>query len=204
MGNIVWHDQSLTKEQRRHKNNHHSAVFWFTGLSGSGKSTIANAAAQKLYELGVQTYVLDGDNIRHGLNQDLGFSDQDRKENIRRIGEVAKLFVDSGQLVFTAFISPFQEDRDIVRSLLQPDEFVEVFVNCSIDECEERDPKGLYKKARSGDIPQFTGISSPYEAPKAPELMLQTDQNTVDECVEQLLAFIQKKNWLKEGNENGI
>lgn len=204
MGNIVWHDQSLTKEQRRHKNNHHSAVFWFTGLSGSGKSTIANAAAQKLHELGVQTYVLDGDNIRHGLNQDLGFSDQDRKENIRRIGEVAKLFVDSGQLVFTAFISPFQEDRDIVRSLLQPDEFVEVFVNCPIDECEERDPKGLYKKARSGDIPQFTGISSPYEAPKAPELMLQTDQYTVDECVEQLLAFIKKKNWLKEGNKNGI
>ncbi|WP_100402774.1 adenylyl-sulfate kinase [Bacillus sp. FJAT-42315] len=204
MGNIVWHDQSLTKEQRRHKNNHHSAVFWFTGLSGSGKSTIANAAAQKLYELGVQTYVLDGDNIRHGLNQDLGFSDQDRKENIRRIGEVAKLFVDSGQLVFTAFISPFQEDRDIVRTLLQPDEFVEVFVNCPIDECEERDPKGLYKKARSGDIPQFTGISSPYEAPKTPELMLQTDQNTVDECVEQLLAFIKRKNWLKEGNENGI
>ncbi|OZI10731.1 adenylyl-sulfate kinase [Bacillaceae bacterium SAS-127] len=204
MGNIIWHDQSLTKAQRRHKNNHHSAVFWFTGLSGSGKSTIANAAAQKLHELGVQTYVLDGDNIRHGLNQDLGFSDQDRKENIRRIGEVAKLFVDSGQLVFTAFISPFQEDRDIVRSLLQPDEFVEVFVNCPIDECEERDPKGLYKKARSGDIPQFTGISSPYEAPKTPELMLQTDQNTVDECVEQLLAFIKKQNWLKEGKKNGI
>ncbi|MGM7635002.1 adenylyl-sulfate kinase [Bacillus sp. Hm123] len=204
MGNIVWHDQSLTKEQRRHKNNHHSAVFWFTGLSGSGKSTIANAAAQKLYELGVQTYVLDGDNIRHGLNQDLGFSDQDRKENIRRIGEVAKLFVDSGQLVFTAFISPFQEDRDIVRSLLQPDEFVEVFVNCPIDECAARDPKGLYEKARSGDIPQFTGITSPYEAPKAPELMLLTEQYTVDECVEQLVAFIKKKHWLKEEHKNDL
>ncbi|WP_338754501.1 adenylyl-sulfate kinase [Bacillus sp. FJAT-52991] len=194
--NIVWHHQSLTKEQRRQKNNHHSAVFWFTGLSGSGKSTIANAVAQKLYELGAQTYVLDGDNIRHGLNQDLGFSDQDRKENIRRIGEVAKLFVDSGQLVFTAFISPFQEDRDTVRTLLNTDEFVEVFVNCPIDECEARDPKGLYKKARNGDIPQFTGISSPYEAPKTPELILETDQYTIDECVAQLVAFIKKKNWL--------
>ncbi|WP_203362650.1 adenylyl-sulfate kinase [Bacillus sp. REN10] len=204
MENIVWHQQSLTKEGRRQKNGHHSAVFWFTGLSGSGKSTIANAVAKKLYELGAQTYVLDGDNIRHGLNQDLGFSDQDRKENIRRIGEVAKLFADSGQFVCTAFISPFQEDRDTVRSLLEEDEFIEIFVDCPLNECEARDPKGLYKKARSGDIPQFTGISSPYEAPKAPDLVLRTDQYTVEECVAQLITFIQKKNWLEEANKRDI
>ncbi|HZG71324.1 MAG TPA: adenylyl-sulfate kinase, partial [Chondromyces sp.] len=149
--NIVWHEQSLTKEDRRKRNKHHSAVFWFTGLSGSGKSTIANAAAKSLYEAGVQTYVLDGDNIRHGLNKDLGFTDEDRKENIRRIGEVAKLFVDGGQIVFTAFISPFREDRETVRNLLEADEFIEVYVQCSLDECEARDPKGLYKKARKGE-----------------------------------------------------
>ena len=131
--NIVWHEQSLTKEERRQKNGHHSAVLWFTGLSGSGKSTVANAAARRLFDLGVSTYVLDGDNVRHGLNKDLGFSDEARKENIRRIGEVAKLFVDGGQLVFTAFISPFREDRDTVRALLGKDEFIEVFVECPIE-----------------------------------------------------------------------
>ncbi|MBM7649814.1 adenylylsulfate kinase [Bacillus ectoiniformans] len=196
MSNIVWHDTTITKQNRRDKNKHHSAVFWFTGLSGSGKSTIANAAAKKLFDLQVQTYVLDGDNVRHGLNKDLGFSDEARKENIRRIGEVAKLFVDSGQLVFTAFISPFQEDRDTVRSLLEADEFVEVHVKCPIEECETRDPKGLYQKARKGEIPEFTGISSPYEEPVNPELILETDRFSIDECVEQLIDYMKKRNFL--------
>ncbi|KIL74329.1 adenylyl-sulfate kinase [Bacillus badius] len=194
--NIVWHEQALTKHDQRTGNKHHSAVFWLTGLSGSGKSTVANAAAKKLHELGANTYVLDGDNIRHGLNKDLGFSESDRKENIRRIGEVAKLFVDSGQIVFTAFISPFQEDRKAVRQLLEADEFVEVFVSCPLNECEARDPKGLYQKARSGQIPEFTGISSPYEAPDAPELVLETSRYSVDECADQLIEFMKKKSWI--------
>ncbi|MEK3937615.1 adenylyl-sulfate kinase [Sporosarcina sp. FSL W7-1349] len=194
--NIVWHEQSLSKEERRHKNQHHSAVFYFTGLSGSGKSTIANAAARRLFDLGVKVYVLDGDNVRHGLNKDLGFSDEARKENIRRIGEVSKLFIDSGQVVFTAFISPFQEDRDTVRALLEEDEFVEVYISSPLEVCEERDPKGLYKKARAGEIPGFTGISSPYEAPVNPEITLHTDSHSVEECVDQLVAYIKDRNWL--------
>ncbi|PIC57381.1 adenylyl-sulfate kinase [Sporosarcina sp. P12(2017)] len=194
--NIVWHDQLISKEEQRIKNKHHSAVLYFTGLSGSGKSTIANAAARRLHDLGANTYVLDGDNVRHGLNKDLGFSDEARKENIRRIGEVSKLFIDSGQLVFTAFISPFQEDRDSVRRLVEEDEFVEVYISCPLDACEERDPKGLYEKARAGVIPEFTGISSPYEAPVKPELTLETDQCTVEECVEQLIGYLREKKWI--------
>ncbi|ARF16890.1 adenylyl-sulfate kinase [Sporosarcina sp. P3] len=194
--NIVWHDPLLSKEEQRIKNKHHSAVLYFTGLSGSGKSTIANAAARRLHDLGANTYVLDGDNVRHGLNKDLGFSDEARKENIRRIGEVSKLFIDSGQLVFTAFISPFREDRDSVRRLVEKDEFVEVYISCPLDACEERDPKGLYEKARAGVIPEFTGISSPYEAPVQPELTLETDQYTVEECVEQLIDYLRDKKWI--------
>ncbi|PIC85523.1 adenylyl-sulfate kinase [Sporosarcina sp. P20a] len=194
--NIVWHEQLISKEEQRKKNKHHSAVLYFTGLSGSGKSTIANAAARRLHDLGANTYVLDGDNVRHGLNKDLGFSDEARKENIRRIGEVSKLFIDSGQLVFTAFISPFQEDRDSVRRLVEEDEFVEVYISCPLDACEERDPKGLYEKARAGVIPEFTGISSPYEAPEKPELTLKTDQYTVEECVEQLIGYLRDKKWI--------
>ncbi|ARJ38444.1 adenylyl-sulfate kinase [Sporosarcina ureae] len=194
--NIVWHDQLISKEQQRSKNKHHSAVLYFTGLSGSGKSTIANAAARRLHDLGANTYVLDGDNVRHGLNKDLGFSDEARKENIRRIGEVSKLFIDSGQLVFTAFISPFQEDRDGVRRLVEEDEFVEVYISCPLEACEQRDPKGLYEKARAGVIPEFTGISSPYEAPVKPELTLETDRYTIDECVEQLIGYLRDKKWI--------
>ncbi|AXH99961.1 adenylyl-sulfate kinase [Sporosarcina sp. PTS2304] len=194
--NIVWHDQLVSKQEQREKNRHHSAVLYFTGLSGSGKSTIANAAARRLHDLGANTYVLDGDNVRHGLNKDLGFSDEARKENIRRIGEVSKLFIDSGQLVFTAFISPFQEDRDSVRRLVEEDEFVEVYISCPLDACEQRDPKGLYEKARAGVIPEFTGISSPYEAPIAPELTLETDKYTVEECVEQLIGYLRDKKWI--------
>jgi adenylylsulfate kinase len=195
--NIVWHQTSITKEDRRKRNGHHSAILWFTGLSGSGKSTIANAVSKKLFDLGIQNYVLDGDNIRHGLNKDLGFSAADRTENIRRIGEVAKLFVDSGQFVLTAFISPFAQDRKLVRHLVEKDEFIEIYVKCPLEECERRDPKGLYKKARNGEIRDFTGIDSPYEAPVSPELTLETDRYTIDECANQVLAYLRARNFIK-------
>lgn len=192
--NITWHESSLSKHARRNQNGHQSFVLWFTGLSGSGKSTVANALAQRLYEQGIRNYVLDGDNVRHGLNKDLGFTDQDRTENIRRIGEVSKLFVDSGQVVLTAFISPFVADRELVRSLLEDDEFIEIYVNCPLEECESRDPKGLYDKARKGLIPDFTGIHSPYEEPINPELEVNTNQFSVDECVEQIIDYLSSKN----------
>ncbi|MGG0176196.1 adenylyl-sulfate kinase [Gottfriedia acidiceleris] len=195
--NIVWHQASISKEDRRQKNNHHSCILWFTGLSASGKSTIANEIAKALYHHNVQQYVLDGDNIRHGLNKDLGFTDFDRTENIRRIGEVAKLFVDNGQIVLTAFISPFIADRNIVRSLVEQDEFIEVYVECSVETCESRDPKGLYKKAKNGEIQNFTGISSPYEAPINPEITLNTDKQSVQECVETILQFLKSKNYIR-------
>ena len=193
--NITWHDQTVTKKQRREKNNHHSFVLWFTGLSGSGKSTVANAVAKRLFEDDINNYVLDGDNIRFGINKDLGFSDEDRKENIRRIGEVSKLFVDSGQVVLTAFISPFQEDRNRVRELLEEDEFIEVYIKCSLTACEARDPKGLYEKARKGIIKDFTGISSPYEEPVNPEVVVDTEQNTVEECVEKIVHYLKEKGY---------
>ncbi|MBB5324993.1 adenylylsulfate kinase [Anoxybacillus tepidamans] len=197
MANIVWHHTTITKEDRRARNGHHSAVLWFTGLSGSGKSTLANAVSKKLFELGVQNYVLDGDNIRHGLNKDLGFSAEDRTENIRRIGEVAKLFVDSGQFVLTAFISPFERDRQLVRQLLEADEFIEIYVKCPLEECEKRDPKGLYKKARNGEIREFTGIDSPYEEPSSPELIVETHLYSLEECVNQVIAYLRHHQRIK-------
>ncbi|KUF25703.1 adenylyl-sulfate kinase [Bacillus sp. G1(2015b)] len=187
---IVWHDASITKKEYQQKNNHTSGIIWLTGLSGSGKSTIANAAARELFEQGYQVTVLDGDNVRHGLNKDLGFSDDDRKENIRRIGEVAKLFVEQGTIVITAFISPFQEDRHIVRQLVEDGEFHEVFVKCDLNVCEERDPKGLYKKARNGEIPFFTGIDSPYEEPASPELVLDTGELSREESKQRLVDYV--------------
>ncbi len=190
---IVWHEASITKEEYQKKNKHKSSILWLTGLSGSGKSTIANAAARELFELGYQVIVLDGDNIRHGLNKDLGFSDKDRKENIRRIGEVAKLFVQQGTIVITAFISPFREDRDQVRQLVEAGEFNEVYIKCDLDICEQRDPKGLYKKARNGEIPFFTGIDSPYEEPEAPELVLDSGQYDREECKNQLIEFVKQQ-----------
>ncbi|MED4859148.1 adenylyl-sulfate kinase [Bacillus atrophaeus] len=189
---IVWHEASITKEEYQQKNKHQSSILWLTGLSGSGKSTIANAAARELFEQGYQVVVLDGDNIRHGLNNDLDFSDEDRKENIRRIGEVAKLFVQQGTIVITAFISPFREDRKQVRQLVDEGEFHEIYIKCDLDICEQRDPKGLYKKARNGEIPFFTGIDSPYEEPKAPELVLDSGQNEREECKNQLIEFVKK------------
>ncbi|MCP3740239.1 adenylyl-sulfate kinase [Rossellomorea sp. BNER] len=192
--NIVWHNSSIAKIERHEKNKHQSFVLWFTGLSASGKSSVANALAHTLFEKGKQVYVLDGDNIRHGLNHDLGFNEQDRKENIRRIGEVSKLFIDSGQIVLTAFISPYREDRDSVRKIVEKDEFLEIYVKCSIEECEKRDPKGLYKKARNKEITQFTGISAPYEEPLEPEIVLDTEKFSIEQCVDQLIDALNAKH----------
>ncbi|KPB05890.1 adenylyl-sulfate kinase [Bacillus sp. CHD6a] len=191
--NITWHEQTITKEERRAQNGHGSCVLWFTGLSGSGKSTIANAVSTELYRQSINEYVLDGDNVRHGLNKDLGFSDADRNENIRRIGEVAKLFVDSGKIVTTAFISPFQADRDQVRKLFEKGEFIEVFVDCPIEECEKRDPKQLYAKARRGEIKDFTGIDSPYEKPPEAEITIASGKKTVEEAVSTILHYLRNQ-----------
>lgn len=194
--NIVWHDHKVTKQDRSTIKNQKPVILWFTGLSGSGKSTIANAVETKLYEMGKHTYLLDGDNIRHSLNKDLGFSEEDRIENIRRIGEVAKLFVDSGLIVLTAFISPFQKDREQVRNLVNDEEFIEVYVDTPLEVCEQRDPKGLYKKARVGEIPDFTGISSPYEPPKNPEIHIKNDEVAVEECVEKVIEYLKEHNYI--------
>ncbi len=194
--NIIWHDTAVVKLDRRTKNKHGSCVIWFTGLSGSGKSSIANALSRTLYEKGKREYVLDGDNIRHGLNRDLGFSENDRTENIRRIGEVAKLFVDSGAIVTTAFISPFRSDREQARALFEEGEFIEVFVDCPLEECERRDPKQLYAKARRGEIKDFTGIDSPYEAPEQPEITIRSQFFTVSEAVDEILKYLKAKNIL--------
>ncbi|MEZ9709082.1 adenylyl-sulfate kinase [Vibrio breoganii] len=194
--NIVWHQASVTREQRQKLKGHKPAVLWFTGLSGSGKSTIANAVELKLNQLSIHSYLLDGDNVRHGLNSDLGFSDEDRIENIRRIGEVAKLFVDSGSLVLTAFISPFIADREQVRALLPENEFIEVFVDTPIETCELRDPKGLYKKARKGEIKHFTGLTSDYEAPQLAEIHLKTDQQSIEESAEQVVQYLRDNDYV--------
>ncbi|MBB5172340.1 adenylyl-sulfate kinase [Texcoconibacillus texcoconensis] len=191
--NVYWHEASIQKEDRQNLNEHRSGVLWFTGLSGSGKSTLATAVEKALHKRAVRTYVLDGDNVRHGLNGDLGFSPEDRTENIRRIGEVAKLFVDSGVLVLSAFISPYREDRKQVEDLLQADEWYEIYVKCSLDECEKRDPKGLYKKARSGEISRFTGVSAPYEEPENPQLTVETDRYFIEECVDQILDHLRSE-----------
>ncbi|MFQ5471010.1 MAG: adenylyl-sulfate kinase [Gammaproteobacteria bacterium] len=191
--NVVWHDSTITRENRESLNKHKSAVLWFTGLSGSGKSTLAHAVEDILFEKGCRTYVLDGDNIRHGLNSDLGFSDEDRTENIRRIGEVAKLFTDAGVLVSTAFISPFISNRDIARSRVSDGDFIEIFCDSPLDICEDRDPKGLYKKARAGQIPEFTGISSPYEAPEKPEITVKTGEHSLEECAQQVISYLESK-----------
>ena len=197
--NVHWHEGHISREERESRNGHRGAILWFTGLSGSGKSTLANAVDRRLHELGLSSYVLDGDNVRHGLNGDLGFSPEDRTENIRRIGEVAKLFSDAGTLALTAFISPYREDRDRIRATTaRPDDFVEIFVYCPLDVCEERDPKGLYKKARAGEIPEFTGISAPYEEPEAAELVVDTAESSLDECVDQVLKHLVERGYIEE------
>ncbi|ARB36485.1 MULTISPECIES: adenylyl-sulfate kinase [Bacillus] len=191
--NIIWHPAAISKSDRQSLNGHKSCVLWFTGLSGSGKSVLANAVDEKLYRKGIQSYVLDGDNIRHGLNKDLGFQTGDRIENIRRIGEVAKLFVDSGQMILTAFISPFREDRDMVRALFPKGEFFEIYVKCPLHVCEQRDPKGLYKKARNGKIKHFTGIDSPYEAPLSPDFIIESDQTSISDGADLIINALQNR-----------
>jgi len=189
--NITWHEQRVSRQAREALNGHRGAVLWFTGLSGAGKSTIANAVDALLHARGVHTYLLDGDNVRHGLNSNLGFSANDRVENIRRIGEVAKLMADAGLLTLSAFISPYRSDRDKVRDLLAPGEFIEILCQASLQTCESRDPKGLYKKARAGEISDFTGIDAPYEAPQAPEIVLDSDHKDVATLAEEVLAYLQ-------------
>lgn len=189
--NVVWHEHNLSKAERSEQKHQKPCILWFTGLSGSGKSTIAGALEQKLFELGHHTYLLDGDNVRHGLNKDLGFSDEDRVENIRRIGEMSALFADAGLLVLSAFISPFKSDRRMVRELVEKHEFIEVFMDTPLDVCEQRDPKGLYKKARRGEIKNFTGIDSNYEAPEDAELTVNTATDSVETCVEQIVSYLQ-------------
>ncbi len=191
--NITWHESNITKEDRERLNGHKAVVLWFTGLSGSGKSTLAHAVEQALYDKGCRTIVLDGDNIRHGLNKNLGFSPEDREENIRRIGEVARLFTQAGVIALTAFISPYRADRDNARELLNDGEFVEVYLKCAIDVCESRDVKGLYKKARAGEIKEFTGISAPYEEPLNPELVIDTAAETLEESTRKVLAYLQSR-----------
>lgn len=188
--NIVWHHQKVTRADRASIKSQSPCLLWFTGLSGSGKSTIANALDVALFERGYHTFLLDGDNVRHGLNKDLGFSDEDRVENIRRIGEVSKLFTDAGVIVLSAFISPFTTDRRLVRNLFPAGEFIEVFMDTPLQTCEERDPKGLYEKARAGKIKNFTGIDSPYEAPERPEVRLDTSQMSVEDCVNRLISYL--------------
>ncbi|PZT47644.1 adenylyl-sulfate kinase [Helicobacter valdiviensis] len=191
--NLTWHTSSITKYQRAKLKNQKPCVLWLTGLSGSGKSTLANALEKRLFELGFHTYLLDGDNIRHGLNKDLGFDETSRVENIRRIGEVCKLFVDAGIIVIGAFISPFKKEREMVRELFEKGEFVEIFVDTPLEICEKRDPKGLYKKARSGEIKNFTGIDSPYEKPEAPEVHIISEK--LEENVGMIMGILTKREY---------
>ncbi|AXV41371.1 adenylyl-sulfate kinase [Staphylococcus warneri] len=193
---ITWHESEVTKAQRQTRNGHQSVLIWFTGLSGSGKSTVSVALEKALFEDGKQMYRLDGDNVRHGLNKNLGFSPEDRQENIRRIGEVGKLMVDSGAITVTAFISPYKQDRDNVRQLFEEQEFIEVYTQCSIETCEQRDPKGLYKKVRTGEIPEFTGISAPYEPPENPEIIIDTEDNSVEASVNQILNYLKEHHYI--------
>ena len=194
--NVVWHEATITRDKREQLNNHKSAVLWFTGLSGAGKSTLAHAVEDRLYQMKCRTFVLDGDNVRHGLCGDLGFSIEDRTENIRRVGEVAKLFTEAGQIVLTAFISPLQSDRERVRNIMPHGDFLEIYCAASLEACEQRDVKGLYKKARDGVIPEFTGITSPYEEPVNPELSVDTGSASLEECVDQVLEMLQQRGIL--------
>lgn len=194
--NVVWHQATVNRKRREDKNQHKSVVLWFTGLSGSGKSTLAHAVEEQLFQLGLNTYVLDGDNVRHGLNKDLGFSDQDRKENIRRISEAAKLILEAGVITLTAFISPFKEERVLARTLMPHGDFIEIHCYCPLEVCEQRDVKGLYKRARNGEIKDFTGISSPYEAPVNPELKIDTQKLSLEQSVDKVISLLRARHIL--------
>jgi adenylylsulfate kinase len=193
--NITYHNATITRKSRNQLSNHKSVVIWFTGLSGSGKSTLAHSVEEELYKLGCRTFVLDGDNIRHGLSSDLSFSDNDRKENIRRVGEAAKLMMEAGVIAMTAFISPFRKDRNLVRQLLPQDDFIEIYCKASLETCESRDVKGLYKRARTGEIENYTGIDSPYEAPINPELVVNTENDTLEESISEVIDFLKAKSF---------
>ncbi len=195
--NTVWHHATISREDRENMHQHKSAVLWFTGLSGSGKSTLAHAVEEKLHSMGVSTFVLDGDNVRHGLCSDLGFSDQDRVENIRRVAEVAKLFSEAGVITLTAFISPFRDDRNAARKLMPHGDFLEIYCQCPLEICEQRDVKGLYKKARAGEIPFFTGIDSPYEAPDKPELAVETGAMPLEACVDKVITLMKERGLIQ-------
>jgi len=191
--NTVWHNATVTRTRREDLNQHKSVILWFTGLSGAGKSTLAHAVEERLHQLNCRTYVLDGDNVRHGLCGDLGFSDQDRQENIRRIGELAKLMLEAGVISLTAFISPFEKERQLARKLVPHGDFLEIYCYCDLDICEQRDVKGLYKKARAGEIKHFTGISSPYEEPKNPEIRINTGKDSLENCVDLVISLLQER-----------
>lgn len=194
--NIYWNESKVERRDRERQQGHRGVTIWLTGLSGSGKTTLARLLEVALFERGCKAFVLDGDNVRHGLNSDLGFSHEDRSENIRRIGEVAKLFTDYGAIVITAFISPYKVDRRLARGIMKDGDFIEVLVDCALEICEQRDPKGLYKKARRGEVKDFTGISAPYETPESPEIVVHTDRTTPDECIQQLLDYLEEHGYL--------
>ena len=193
MNNTVWHHATVNRELRNQQNHHKSVIIWFTGLSGSGKSTIAHAVEEQLYKQGFRTFVLDGDNVRHGLSSNLGFNEQDRKENIRRVGEMAKLMVEAGIITLTAFISPYRKDRERVKIMMPQGDFIEIYCEATLETCERRDIKGYYKKARAGIIKNYTGIDSPYEIPDNPELTLNTDDQTLEESVQAVLSLLKQK-----------
>jgi len=199
--NVVWHQSDVTRDMREAQAGHRAAVLWFTGLSGSGKSTLAHAVEERLYDMGARTFVIDGDNVRHGLCGDLGFDDADRVENIRRVAEVAGLFVQAGVLTLTAFISPFRRDRGQARELLG-DDFIEIYCDTPLDVCEERDVKGLYAKARAGEIPSFTGISSPYESPEHAEIVVPTGSEPIEESVDRVMTYLKKRGLIGSGGDN--
>ncbi len=191
--NVVWHHATVTRKRREQQNGHKSAVIWFTGLSGAGKSTLAHATEERLHQLGCRTFVLDGDNVRHGLSSNLGFGEDGRRENIRRIGEAAKLMMEAGVIAMTAFISPFRADRETVRNLMPHGDFLEIYCRASLETCESRDVKGLYKRARAGEIKNYTGIDSPYEEPPKPELVVDTGTMSLDDSVEQVLTLLHER-----------
>lgn len=195
--NTVWHHATVTRQRREAQNEHKSFILWFTGLSGAGKSTLAHTLEEQLYQLGCRTFVFDGDNVRHGLCGNLGFSAEDRHENIRRIGEMCKLFIEAGVIALTAFISPFRSDRRKVRDLVPQADFIEVYCQCSVDVCESRDVKGLYRRAKAGEIENFTGISAPYEEPENPEIIIDTGETSLDDSVTQILGFLRQEGYLK-------